>query len=98
MMRCVCCLRRSNSPRRCWVVAAPKCSWLRPSRNWCVPFHFTPCLSFLTFLQARSTPGKVSAAIEMLAVALRRIPAILSDNAGKNFLVFFRFLSHRFCG
>ena len=32
--------------------------------------------------QARATPGKISAAIEMLAVALRRIPAILSDNAG----------------
>merc|ERR1711991_473661 len=30
----------------------------------------------------RSTPGKISAAIDMMATALRRIPAILSDNAG----------------
>lgn len=31
---------------------------------------------------ARATPGKVALAMDAFATALRRIPAILSDNAG----------------
>ncbi len=89
----VCFLRLSSRQRQFLEGDAQKCSWqvCRKLGEKSTCFFNICFVTEAVEKVARSTPGKISAAIEALAVALRRIPAILSDNAGekeKNFWLF----------